>query len=213
MEIKLIIFDLDGVLVDSRRLHYEAFNAALKTIDEKYIITEDEHKTRYDGNSTTQKLKFLTEDKNLPTELYNQIWQLKQQKTVEIIDKFTNDNRIINILKELKDRGYKIYCASNSIWNTIKIMLMRKGFLEYFDFFISNEDVAYPKPNPEIYLKCINRAKLSPKEVLILEDSPIGRRSAQLSGCYLCPIENPNDVTIEKINEYIDLAETKNENL
>ena len=54
--IKLIIFDLDGVLVDARELHYNALNKALEAIDKKYVIYREEHLSTYDGLSTTKKL-------------------------------------------------------------------------------------------------------------------------------------------------------------
>ena len=57
--IKLIIFDLDGVLVDARELHYNALNKALESIDKKFIIPRDEHLSTYDGLSTTKKLNLL----------------------------------------------------------------------------------------------------------------------------------------------------------
>ena len=64
--IKLVIFDLDGVLVDARELHYQALNEALSDIDPKYTIHRAEHLSTYDGLSTTKKLKMLTDDKGLP---------------------------------------------------------------------------------------------------------------------------------------------------
>ena len=60
---KLIIFDLDGVLIDSRDLHYHALNNALQKIDKKFIIDKDEHLATYDGLNTTKKLKLLSEKK------------------------------------------------------------------------------------------------------------------------------------------------------
>lgn len=209
MKIKLIVFDLDGVLIDSRPLHYDALNMALETIDTKYIINKNEHLSKYDGNPTTVKLNMLTNDKGLPKDLHNKIWRLKQEKTQILINNMKYNERIRKILKKLKDEGYLLYCASNSIYNTIKMMLLRNGFMEYFDFFISNEDIKYPKPNPEIYLKCLQRANVSPYECLVLEDSPIGRKAAQMSRCHLCPIKDPADVTFEKIIKYIKINENK----
>lgn len=204
MKIKLIIFDLDGVLVDSRPLHYEALNEALKEIDKKYVINYDEHIAKYDGLSTTQKLHLLTQEKGLPPNLYTKIWELKQDKTYEIINNtFTYDEEKRQLLQQLKKDGYILYCASNCIWNSVKLMLLKKGLLEFFDYFISNEEVKNPKPCPEIYLQCISRAKVSAKEVLICEDSPIGRKSAIASGAKLCPIEDPHDLTLSKIRQYI----------
>ena len=71
--IKLIIFDLDGVLVDARELHYEAMNRALAEIDEEYIIGRDEHLSSYDGLPTRKKLEMLSKNKNLPKELHHEV--------------------------------------------------------------------------------------------------------------------------------------------
>jgi beta-phosphoglucomutase-like phosphatase (HAD superfamily) len=84
--IKLIIFDLDGVLVDARELHYEALNLALAEVGEDFIIGRSEHLSTYDGLSTTKKLQMLTENKGLPENLHNLVWKLKQDKTIEIIN-------------------------------------------------------------------------------------------------------------------------------
>ena len=73
MPIKLIIFDLDGVLIESRDMHYITLNLALQEVDKKYIISHDEHLTKYDGYPTSYKLKMLTEEKGLLPELYNKI--------------------------------------------------------------------------------------------------------------------------------------------
>lgn len=201
---------MDGVLVDSRDTHYEALNRALNDIDEKYVIDYDEHIAKYDGNSTTTKLKMLTETKGLPTNLHGKVWELKQKHTLSVLNEYCNDERINSILKELKSMGYLLYCASNSIWITMKTILLRKGFLEYFDYFISNEDVKDHKPNPDIYLNCVNRANISPRECMILEDSPIGKEAAIASGCYLCPIENSDDLTLDKILKHVKFYENQN---
>jgi beta-phosphoglucomutase-like phosphatase (HAD superfamily) len=78
--IKLIVFDLDGVLVDARELHYEALNLALAEVGEDFIIGRSEHLSTYDGLSTTKKLQMLTENKGLPENLHNLVWKLKQDK-------------------------------------------------------------------------------------------------------------------------------------
>ena len=151
--IKLVIFDLDGVLVDARELHYNALNKSLDSIDSKYVIKRDEHLSTYDGLSTTKKLDMLSKNKGLPTELHDNVWKLKQKMTVEIIDGFSIDDRIRGILRSLKSEGYTIACATNSIRETAKLQLIRRGFFEYIDFMYSNQDVKNPKPSSEMYLK------------------------------------------------------------
>jgi HAD superfamily hydrolase (TIGR01509 family) len=209
--IKLVIFDLDGVLVDARELHYEALNKALCSIDKKYIIERDEHLSIYDGLSTTKKLNMLTKNKGLSAELYNSVWNLKQEMTIKIIDGFSVDNRIQSILRSLKSEGYIIACATNSIRETAKLQLIRKGFFEYIDFMYSNQDVKNSKPNSEMYLKCMIKAEVNPNETVIVEDSHIGRKGVLSSGAYLCAVEDCEDVSYDKIKRVIDLANEKEE--
>ena len=202
--IKLIIFDLDGVLVNARELHYEALNKALDTIDNKFVISRDEHLSTYDGLSTTKKLEMLTKSKGLSKDSHNIVWRLKQEKTVSIIDKFSPDFRVKDILRRLKDSGYEIACCTNSIRETAKLQLIRKGFMEYIDVLYTNQDVNKPKPHPEMYMKCMLRFGLSPKQTLIIEDSHHGRKGALESGGHLCAVKDCEDVTYEKINEHLE---------
>ena len=204
MAIKLIVFDLDGVLVDAREIHYEALNRALTTVDSKYVIKRDEHLSTYDGLSTTKKLEMLTEKKLLPKDYHNLIWKLKQEKTIEIINDFSTDVRIKSLLKKLKREGYKIICATNSIRETAKLQLIKKGFFEHIDYLFSNQDVNQPKPHPEIYMRSMLQAGVSPKETLIIEDSHHGRAAAMESGAHLCPVKNCSDVTYKKIKSHLN---------
>jgi HAD superfamily hydrolase (TIGR01509 family) len=213
MVIKLIVFDLDGVICDSREMHYDALNRALASFDVKFIISREEHLSTYDGLSTSTKLKMLSEKKGLSIEFHNEIWKKKQEYTLKIIDEeYTYDERIRQILKQLKTNGYILYVASNCVYNSVKMILLRKGFIEYIDYFISNEDVNIPKPSPEMYQKCMIRAGVTCKETVIVEDSHIGRKSAINSGAMLIPVENPTDVTLKKLQDYINkhtMSETK----
>ena len=202
--IKLIIFDLDGVLVDARELHYNALNKALESIDKKFIIPREEHLSTYDGLSTTKKLNILSENKKLPKELHDSVWRVKQEMTRHIIDGFSIDSRIQSILRSLKSEGYLIACATNSIRETAKLQLIRKGFFEYIDFMYSNQDVKNPKPNSEIYMRCMIQAGVNPNETLIVEDSHIGRKGAIASGGILCGVKNTTEVTYDKIKKYIN---------
>jgi HAD superfamily hydrolase (TIGR01509 family) len=197
---KLVIFDLDGVLIESRELHYQSLNDALRSIDPKYIISRDEHLSVYDGLNTTRKLKMLSETKGLPAEYHDMVWQRKQLATFELIKKFGVDDNLINIFSKLKSLGYLIAVASNSIRETVKLSLLKIGVMEYVDYYVSNQDVTYPKPFPEMYWKCMSTLKALPKDTLIVEDSHIGRQGALDSGAVLLAVEDSHDVTWDKIN-------------
>jgi HAD superfamily hydrolase (TIGR01509 family) len=207
--IKVIIFDLDGVLVDARELHYEALNRALAK--QGCTITRDEHLSTYDGLPTKKKLALLSENKGLSPAAHNDVWKEKQRQTREIIDKeFTYDERIRGILSRLKEDGYKICVCSNSIRETTKMMLIRRGFMEYMEFIISNQDVGRSKPNPEMFLKAMIKLGVGPKECVIVEDSHYGRQAAFESGGHLCAVENTDQVTYEHIRSTINKASEKN---
>jgi HAD superfamily hydrolase (TIGR01509 family) len=207
--IKLIIFDLDGVLVESRELHFIALNRALSDIGEQYIISKEEHLCKYDALTTTQKLAKLSREKGLPESSHNQVWKLKQQKTLEEIDSFTIDKRIQHILETLKKENYTIACATNSIRSTAKLQLIRKGFFEHIDFLYSNEDVQNPKPNAEIYMRCMLRCGVNPDETVIIEDSHIGRKAALRTGAHLCAVRDSHDLTYDRIQDTILHAESR----
>lgn len=203
--IKFIIFDLDGVLVTTKELHYVSLNNALSEIDEKYKITLEEHHDRYDGLPTKRKLDMLTNEKNLPIEYHDKIYKSKQKYTFDYIRSDTKyDDRLVNVLKKLKEDGYILYVASNAIRETVKLLLYKTGLIEYIDYFISNEDVIKSKPSPEIYLKCMVHGGFSPDETLIVEDSPRGIDSAINSKAHLMIVQNPDMVTYDSIMNEIN---------
>ena len=206
---KLVIFDLDGVLIDSRDMHYEALNRALAKVDEKYVITREEHLSAYDGLPTTRKLELLTEKKGLPVVEYDTIWQDKQTATLDIFSELKPDYELMHYFQQLKDKGYSIAVASNSVRNTVKLVLLRLGLLEFVHYYLSNEDVFRSKPFPEMYWRCMIACNALPKDTVIFEDSHIGRQGALDSGSHLIAIEDRPDLTQSKIDKVFEIFETK----
>ena len=206
---KLVIFDLDGVLIDSRDMHYEALNRALAKVDEKYVITREEHLSVYDGLPTTRKLELLTEKKGLPVVEYDTIWQDKQTATLDIFSELKPDYELMHYFQQLKDKGFSIAVASNSVRNTVKLVLLRLGLLEFVHYYLSNEDVFRSKPFPEMYWRCMIACNALPKDTVIFEDSHIGRQGALDSGSHLIAIEDRPDLTQSKIDKVFEIFETK----
>jgi beta-phosphoglucomutase-like phosphatase (HAD superfamily)/dTDP-glucose pyrophosphorylase len=202
---KIVIFDLDGVLIDSKEYHYNALNMALPS---NYRISREEHVSIYDGLPTRAKLELLTRNKGLPVELYDEIWETKQYATLKIFnEKVNRDIDLIYYFDQLSRCGYKIAVASNSIRNTVKIILLRLGIMEYVDYYVSNEDVSRNKPFPEMYWKCMIALGALPEDTVILEDSHIGRQGALDSKAHLVPIENREDLKQDKIDRIKSILE------
>ena len=201
--VKLIIFDLDGVLIDSRNLHYYALNEALGHISDSYKISIDEHLSIYDGLNTTKKLKLLTQTKGLEPKHYDIIWENKQNATFKYLKDLKEEFLLKTIFTKIKNRGYKIAVASNSIRETVKLSLLSIGVLEFVDYYVSNEDVTRTKPYPEMYWKCMIAMNALPKNTIIVEDSHIGRQGAIDSGAHLLAVDDSHEVNSEHILDRI----------
>jgi len=201
--IKLIAFDLDGVLVEAKHIHFDALNSALAEIHNDFVISEQEHLSLFDGLKTNQKLQILTEKRNLPTDKHQQIWDRKQEITLDVISNLQKDDNLISIFKKLKEMGFLLACCSNSIRKSVFVMLTKIGIIEYFDIILSNEDVKNSKPHPEIYWKAMSELSILPEETLIVEDSPHGLLSAYRSNANILRVKNTKDLTFDRLIEKI----------
>ena len=202
---KLIIFDLDGVLVEAKQIHYEALNQAL---GKQYAIEWNEHLSIYDGLKTNQKLEMLTERKGLPTSHHSEIWNKKQQLTLKALSNLKPNPAIKKTIEKLSKEGYKIACCSNSIRKSVLTMLSKLDLIEYMDLILSNEDVKNSKPHPEIYWKAISMMKCLPEETLILEDSPYGLLAASRSKSNVMRVGSPKDITYVNIAKHLNMNKT-----
>jgi HAD superfamily hydrolase (TIGR01509 family) len=196
---KLVLFDLDGVIVDTKQVHYEALNDAISQVDPKYIITEAEHVSRYDGLKTLTKLNMLSEEKGLPYTDHQEIYKYKQELTIKHFSKIPTSEKMRGIFKTLRDDGYLVGCCTNCIRRTALVALAKVGVIEYLDVIITNDDVKNPKPHPEIYWKAMSMMGCLPEETLIIEDSPQGLLSATRSKADVIRVDNAAHVSLDKI--------------
>ncbi|EAI3764029.1 HAD family phosphatase [Campylobacter lari] len=209
VKIKAIFFDMDGVLIEAKEWHYKALNKALKLFGME--ISRIDHLTTFDGLPTKDKLKMLSLEKGLPFGLHDFINELKQQYTMELVHglckpRFHHEYA----LSKLKEEGYKMAVCSNSIRNTIEIMMQKASLEMYLDFYISNEDVEKGKPDPEMYNKAIKRMRLHPKECMIIEDNENGIKAAKASGANVMIVEDVTEVNYENITKHISIFQREN---
>lgn len=207
-KIKLILFDLDGVLIDAKEIHYEALNRAL---DDDYKIDRNEHINLYDGLKTYEKLEMLTLRKYLPRTLHDQIHENKQRYTLEMIRNLNPIDHIVELFKKLNEDGYAIGVCSNSIRRTVITALTSSKLIEHCSILLSNEDVKNTKPHPEIYWRAMTLMKVTPEETLIVEDSPPGIKSAAQSGAQYIRVKNPSETRYERIKQYLGVSKMKNQ--
>ncbi|MBD3751771.1 MAG: HAD family phosphatase [Micrococcales bacterium] len=196
--IKAVVFDMDGVLIDAKEWHYEALNRALGLFGME--ISRADHLSTFDGLPTHTKLSILSENRNLPTSLHKFINELKQQYTMELVHtkcrpKFVHEYALSHLVRD----GYRLAVASNSIRNTVEIMMDRANLSAYLDLQLSAEDVERPKPHPDIYLAAARGLGLEPHECLVVEDNKNGIAAAKAAGANLLEVETVMDVNYDNI--------------
>jgi beta-phosphoglucomutase len=200
--IRSVVFDMDGVLIDAKDWHYEALNRALGLFG--LAISRYEHLTTFDGLPTRQKLNMLSEQYGLPVKLHDFIGEMKQRYTMELVHAYCKPRFIHEFaLSRLRAQGYRLAVASNAVRNTIEVMIRRAALDSYFDFYLSNQDVLRPKPDPEIYRTAIGRMNIAPEQCLVVEDNDKGVRAAIGAGAHVLVVQTVDDVTLGNISRRI----------
>jgi beta-phosphoglucomutase-like phosphatase (HAD superfamily) len=206
-KIKAVIFDMDGVLVEAKDWHYEALNKSLGLFGME--ISRYDHLVTYDGLPTRKKLEMLTQERGLPVELHDFIYEMKQKYTMETVHSKCKPVFFHQYaLSKLKKDGYKLAACSNAIRNSVETMLTKAELMSYMEFFISNQDVKKPKPDPEMYITAMDKLGLNPEECVIVEDNEKGFKAAIDSGAYLMKVKNIDDVNYQNIMGFIDKLES-----
>ena len=206
---KLFIFDLDGTLVDSKEVHFNALNEALKEIDPKYVISKEDQEKMFEGIPTKQKLSILSKYKALPLELHDEISKLKQEKTIDFFKNLDKDEELIELFKIIKEHHVDIAVASNCIRESIEAALTSLGIMDYVDLYLGNEDVSRPKPHPEIFIKCMQYFKNGHPNTTIFEDSLVGKTAAFKSAAKIVSVKNRSSITKELIESQLFRKEKK----
>jgi beta-phosphoglucomutase-like phosphatase (HAD superfamily) len=202
MRIAAVVFDMDGVLIDAREWHYEALNRALGHFG--YAISRFDHLVTYDGLPTRHKLEMVSRERGLPRSLHHFLNELKQVYTMEIVHarcKPTFQHEFA--LSRLHADGYKLAVASNSIQNTVDVMMDKADLTRYLSLRMSNERVAKGKPDPEIYTKTFAELGVDPTEVLVVEDNEKGIAAATAAGAHVVAVKEPRDVSYDRIRAEI----------
>jgi beta-phosphoglucomutase-like phosphatase (HAD superfamily) len=142
----------------------------------------------------------LSMERGLPEVLHDFINEMKQAYTMEIV--FGRCKPVFihqYALSRLKADGYLLAVCSNSIRQSIEMMLSKADLLRYLDFYMSNEEVKIPKPNPEMYINAISRLGLTPDQCLVVEDNPNGIKAARESGAHLLCVTDVVEVSYANI--------------
>jgi HAD superfamily hydrolase (TIGR01509 family) len=179
MNLKHVIFDCDGVLVDSEPLSMRADVALLARFG--ISMSEAEAHTRFVGTTFQAMLDMMTAQYG--TQFPDGLHAVKNEM---VADLYRAELQIVpgvaDVLKALKARGLSISIGSNSPKSRVELAVALTQIGHYFDRITSFEDVAEGKPAPDIFLKAASLAGARPEECLIVEDSVTGVTAATAAG-------------------------------
>lgn len=210
--LKAVVFDMDGVLIDSEPVYLEA---TVQALNKKYPQVTREAMYPTVGMRSNEYRPFMAKLLRMKEE------DPHFQKILEgVNDSLHVDYRKImrrevpDMLRRLKDMGMKIALASSSSLDNIKQVLGECGIRAYFDSIVSGESFVHGKPDPEIYLCTFERLQVAPQEALVVEDSTYGVAAGAASGAFVAALkderfsfdQSPADVQIESLAEVAEIA-------
>ncbi|MCI8466396.1 MAG: HAD family phosphatase [Lachnospiraceae bacterium] len=188
--LKSIIFDMDGVLVNSEPVHYQAYLMALEPWGKTFSY--EEYKT-YVGTTNAVIIDGLIEKFGLPIDRDSFNERMKEKKAyLYERDGYPGVEGVPEMLACLKAAGYSLAVASSSPYENIIRATKALGIYSYFDVFVSGESVEHPKPAPDVFLKAAEALKTAPENCLVVEDSCHGVHAAKNAGMASLGFVNPD---------------------
>lgn len=170
--IKAVLFDMDGLMIDSEPYHLKAFDTVLRRYNSS--LSQEENKTRYIGIEDIVAAADMVERKQLPISK-EELVQKKQQAYLQYLKSdIVAKVGLMELLISLKQLRLKTAVASGSALHEIKTIVANLNIREYFDFLCSSTQVSHGKPAPDVFLYAASNLGVDPASCLVLEDSPSG---------------------------------------
>lgn len=188
--LKAVIFDMDGVIIDSEPLHMEATKETLKEFD---VFPDTPYLEQFIGSTTERMYETIIQDYNIPVTLED-LLAIDSIKCRAVYDRegMPQVPGVVDLIKKLYKSGIKLGIASSSPLKRIEQVAHSFGVSKYFQKFVSGTTVENPKPAPDIFLKALKELGASHKETIVIEDSSNGCLAAREAGISCVGFLNPN---------------------
>ncbi|MDD2972350.1 MAG: HAD family phosphatase [Lachnospiraceae bacterium] len=177
--IKAILFDMDGLMIDSERVTFEEYEKLLTEMG--YHMTREFYCTLLGQVRNTIWSKFYHEfGDDFPIE---EVWKEGTKRLdIRLLKEMPRKDGLLELLKYLKENHYKVAVATSSGRDRVDKILETAGVLSYIDAVVCGNEVKNGKPDPEIFLKAAEKVGAEPSECMVLEDSEYGLHAAARAG-------------------------------
>lgn len=188
---KLIIFDMDGLFIDSEFVYAIGWERALRHYHVKVSENFVSSLKGQGAKDNDQAIFEMCKDKSL-------VKKIRQYRTDYFWQEVKNGNVKLNyfaleISNLLRNNGFELALASSSFIEVVDPLLESQDLLNYFDYKVTGSDVSFVKPDPAIYTKTLELAKCHPSEALAFEDSLYGVMAANAASVDVCHIGESNE--------------------
>ena len=201
---RAIIFDLDGVLIDTEPLYLKAGNLLVQQ-DGALPITDQESKDVLLGTTVEETWRRIIGLRGLvhPLQYYLDRYDdaVRQVLKVDMVPQ----PGVLDLIRESKERDLPIGVASSSLRSWIQIKLEAIGLADAFDLLVGGDEVAHGKPEPDIYIKAAQGLGVPTDECVAIEDSPTGIAAAVASGAYTVAVwtESTDGLDVSQANTFL----------
>ena len=194
-QMKIIIFDFDGVILDSENSHFIAFNEGLKNIN--INISEDEYYSKYISLDDRGVITNVVNDKNISV-TNEEINMIIKNKNDYFESRLIDNSKLFPGVEELiiqLSKNFVLSIGSGANRSEIIKTLKNNNIYDYFEIIVSADEVNNPKPNPETYNRVLDNINtdFNINEIIVIEDSPGGIEAAKSAGLRCIAITNTFD--------------------
>lgn len=187
--IRAVIFDLDGVIVESETAHIEAEKQTFL----KYGLTiSPEELHTYTGTTAIVMFTELIAKYKLNT-TFEEMNRQKEKILLKLLRQDAEPTKgVLNLMRELKHRGVKLAIASSSSRKLVNYIVDKLNISNLFESTLAAEDIEHSKPDPEVFLKAAAQLGINPAQCLVIEDAKLGVESAKAAGMKCIGYRNPH---------------------
>lgn len=190
-KLKGFIFDMDGVVVDNHRFHFQAW----MEFAEKYNfpLNAEIYRKEFNGKTNADLFRMIFGEIS-SSEIERFAWEKESHYQNLYHDHMKPHTGLIDFLEYLHVNNFKVALGTSAPTFNVNFTLDKLSLRKYFHVIVDGPQVKKGKPDPEVYLMCVNQLNLRPEDCVVFEDSLAGLESGKRAGCEIVGVATSHRV-------------------